>query len=130
MVTKRRVKTQENYLFSSQQWQRLVPSSAECNDHHELELSGVGNYHLVQVLTDLVRSKGPTVLFLMETKLSIQELDPIKTEIGFNSTLAVPSIRRSGGITLLWKDSVMVDPQTFSLNDIDVYIFVPMQEQW
>lgn len=107
-----------------------MPSSAECNDHHELELSGVGNYHLVQVLTDLVRSKGPTVLFLMETKLSIQELDPIKTEIGFNSTLAVPSIRRSGGITLLWKDSVMVDPQTFSLNDIDVYIFVPMQEQW
>ena len=80
------------YLFSSQQWQRLVPSSTECNDHHELELSGVGNHRLVQVLTDLVRSKGPTVLFLMETKLSIQELDPIKIEIGFNSTLAIPSI--------------------------------------
>ena len=110
MVTRRRVKTQENYIFSSQQRRRLVPSSAECNDHHELELAGIGNHCLVQVLTDLVRSKGPTVLFLMETKMSIQELDPIKIEIGFNSTLVVLSIQRSGGISLLWKDSIMVDP--------------------
>ena len=91
---------------------------------------GFGNRRAVQVRIDLVRSKGPTVLFLMETKLSIQEMEPIKNEIGFNSMLAVLSIRRSGGIPLLWKNSVTVDPQTFSLNHIDVYISAPLQEQW
>lgn len=66
----------------------------------------------------------------MEKKSLIQEMDPIKNEIGFNSMLAVPSIRRSGGIALLWKDFVTVDLQTFPLNHIDVYISTPMQEQW
>ena len=60
----------------------------------------------------------------------IQEIDPIKNEIGFNSLLAISSIRRSGDIALLWKDSITVDSQTFSLNHIDVYISAYMQEQW
>ena len=62
----------------------------------------------------------------MEMKSLKQEMDPIKNEIGFNSMLAVPSIRRSGGIALLWKDSITVDSQTFSLNHIDIYILAPM----
>ena len=41
MVTRRRVKIQENYLLSSQQWRRLVPTPTKRNDHHELELLGV-----------------------------------------------------------------------------------------
>lgn len=56
-------------------------------------------------------------------------MDPIKTELGFHSMLAVPSIRRSGGLALLWKDNVTVDPKTFSLNHIDVYVSVPLQQQ-
>ena len=62
----------------------------------------------------------------MEMKPLIQEIDPIKNEIGFNSMLAISSIRRSGDIALLWKDSITVDSQTFFLNHIDVYILAPM----
>ena len=91
---------------------------------------GLGNYHVVQVLADLVRSKGPTVMFLMETKLSIQEMELIKNKVGFHSMLAILSVRRSGGIDLLWKYTITVDPQTFSLYHIDVHVTVSLQEPW
>lgn len=64
----------------------------------------------------------------METKLSIKEIEPIKNEIGFHSMLATPSVRRSGGLALLWKDTIMVDPQTFSLYHIYVHVTVPYKE--
>lgn len=64
------------------------------------------------------------------TKLSIQEMEPIKNEIGFHSMLAVSSVRRSGGIAFLWKNTITVDPQTFSLHHIDVHVTVPLQEPW
>ena len=63
------------------------------NNHQELELPGAWDCQVVQVLVDLVRSKGPTILFLMETKLLIQEMIPIKDELGYRSMLTVPSMR-------------------------------------
>ena len=63
------------------------------NNHQELELPGAWDRQVVQVLVDLVRSKGPTILFLMETKLLIQEMIPIKDELGYRSMLTVPSMR-------------------------------------
>ena len=44
-----------------------------------------------------MRSKGPNVLFLMETKLSVNEMISIRDELGYHSMLAVPSVRWSGG---------------------------------
>ena len=66
----------------------------------------LGNRPVVQVLTDLVRSKGSTVLFLMETKLPVQERIPIRDELGYQIMLAMLSVRRSGGLAMLWKDDV------------------------
>lgn len=57
---------------------------------------GLGNHRIVQVLIELVRKKGPKILFLMETKLSIQEMQPIQAELDFPSMVAVPSSRRGG----------------------------------
>ena len=63
---------------------------------------------LVRVLIDLVSSKRPTILFLMETKLLVDEMIQIRDELGYQSMLAVPSVRQSGGLALLWKDGVTV----------------------
>lgn len=95
-----------------------------------LNCRGLGNCRAVQVLADLVRLKGPIILFLMEMKLSIQEMEPIKNEIGFQSMLAVSSVHRSEGFALLWKETITVDPQTFSLHHIDVHVTVSPQEPW
>ena len=62
---------------------------------------GLGNCRAVEVLTELVRQKAPTILFLMETKLSVHETEPIKIELGYPTMLAVSSEGRKGGLALL-----------------------------
>ena len=58
----------------------------------------------------------------METKLSVREMEPIKTELGYPSMLVVSSERRNGGLALLWAAEVVVDTQTCSPNHIDANI--------
>ncbi|KAK9992170.1 hypothetical protein SO802_027155 [Lithocarpus litseifolius] len=66
----------------------------------------------------------------METKLSVSEMQPIKAELDFPSMLVVPSVRRSGGLALLWKNEVVVDTQTYSPNHIDAHVSSPIQALW
>ena len=70
---------------------------------------GLGNRHVVQVLANLVRKQGPKILFLMETKLTKTELEPIQRELNFHSMTVVPSRGRSGGLALMWKDDVLLN---------------------
>ena len=70
---------------------------------------GLGNRQAVEVLAELVRQKVPTILFLMETKLFVREMEPIKSELGYPSMLAISSEGRKGGLALLWKAEVVVD---------------------
>lgn len=60
----------------------------------------------MDVLTNLVRSKAPTVLFLMETKWSIAEMRKICDDLNFQSVFAVPSDGRSDGLGMFWKATV------------------------
>lgn len=66
----------------------------------------------------------------METKLSIGEMEPIKTELGYPSVLAISSEGRKGGLALLWAAEVVVDTQTYSLNHIDANIRTQDSPQW
>lgn len=86
----------------------------------------IGNRSAVEVLADLVRKKDPIILFLMETKLTVHEMEPIKLELGFSSMLV--SEGRRGGLALLWKIDVVVDTQTYSPHHIDVQ--VPSTQLW
>ena len=69
-------------------------------------------------------------MFLMETKLKVNEMQSVKTELEFPSMLVVPNVKRSGGLALLWKNEVVVSTQTYSLNHIDVHISSPSQILW
>ena len=60
----------------------------------------------------------------METKFSVREIEPIKTELGYPSMLAVSSEGRKGGLALLWAIGVVVDTQTYSLNHINANIYM------
>ena len=69
----------------------------------------LGNCQVVEVLANLVRKKDSMILFLMEIKLTVREMELIKVELGFPSMLAVSSEGRCGGLALFWKSEVMVD---------------------
>ena len=70
---------------------------------------GLGNRWAVEVLAELVGQKAPIILFLMETKLFVREMEPIKTELCYPSMLAISSEGRKGGLALLWVAEVVVD---------------------
>lgn len=71
---------------------------------------------------DIVHSKRPVLVFLMETKLNESRLQYIKNKIGFSGLLCVSSLGLSGGLGLMWKDNITVDILSFSKNHIDAKI--------
>lgn len=84
----------------------------------------------MDVLTNLVRSKALTVLFLMETKRSIAEMRKICGDLNFQSVFVVPSDGRSGGLGMFWKADCNLHIQTFSPNHIDTHILNDNQQPW
>ena len=76
----------------------------------------------INVLSHLIREKTLKVLFLMETKQSMEEMLRIQTDLPYCCMLAVPSLRRRGGLALLWMEKVDLHVQTNSPNHIDALI--------
>ena len=66
--------------------------------------------------------KDPTLVFLMETKFDVTEMDGVKQKVERQQGLVVPSIRRVGGLALLWKNSLQVDILSYSLGHIDAIL--------
>lgn len=78
----------------------------------------------------MVRQKALTILFLMEIKLSVLEMEPIKIELGYPYMLVVSSGGRNEGLALLWAAEVVVDTQTYSPNHIDANIRTQNSPSW
>ena len=76
----------------------------------------------MQVLLDLVRSKKPDFIFLMETLCSREKLENLKFKLGFNNLFTVDKVGRSGGLALYWKSSHNVRLLKFGRNFIDVRV--------
>ena len=83
---------------------------------------GLENPWTVNTLQKFVLEEDPTLVFLMETKYNVEEMVEIKHKLERSHGMIVPSVRRSGGLALLWKESLLVEVQTFSPRHIDVII--------
>lgn len=90
----------------------------------------LGNQRTVDVLTNLVKSKGPTILFLMKTKQSIVKMTKICGDLNFQLVFAVLSDGRSGGLGMFWKADCNLHIQTLSPNHIDAHILNENQQPW
>ena len=66
----------------------------------------------------------------METKWSIAEMRKLCFDLNFQSMLAVPSDRRSGGLGMFWKSECNLHIWTFSPNHIDAHILPNSQQPW
>ncbi|GLT72801.1 hypothetical protein SLA2020_447050 [Shorea laevis] len=92
---------------------------------------GLGNPRTVRNLRLLVEDKQPTILFLMETKLRRTEMASLRVKLGFDSLFVVDSVRRSGGLAMLWKEEVNLEIQNYSLRHINAVITETGQSfQW
>ena len=78
----------------------------------------------------LGEKKAPNVLFLMETKQTVEKMRKIQLDLWYNSMLAVPCVYRDGGLAMFWKEEVSLHIQTFSLNHIDAHIMTDPNSPW
>lgn len=83
-----------------------------------------------KMYSHLVREKALKVLFLMETKQTVDKIKKIQAYLHYNSMLAVLCVRRPGGLAMLWKDDVDLHVQTYSLNHIDARIITDPSSPW
>jgi hypothetical protein len=89
---------------------------------------GLGNPWAVRELCHMVKTKKPTLLFLMETKSRKNKMEGIRIKIGFEGLFVVDPVGRSGGLALLWKDSDDLEIQNYTRRHINAVVKGPNRE--
>ena len=69
-----------------------------------------------------MREKAPNVLFLMETKQSVEEMRSIQVDLPYHRMVDVPSVHKRGGLALFWMANFDLHVQTYSPNHIHALI--------
>jgi exonuclease III/ribonuclease HI len=83
---------------------------------------GLGSPRAVRALLRLTRVENPQIVFLMETRLKVFEMDAIRNKMGFHHCLSVDcrgsGRDRAGGLSLMWTENQSLSVTSFSLNHI------------
>ena len=74
---------------------------------------GLGNPCRVKALQNIVLEEDLVLVFLIKTKFDVSEMTSIKNKLDRQQGLVVPSVKRGGGLALLWKNIMKVDVQTY-----------------
>ena len=91
---------------------------------------GLGNPRTVQELVDIVSTKRPKFVFLMEVKTGRQQIERVRRLLNYERCFIVDSVRGGGGIMLLWKEKQWPSLISFSRNHIDVRVNIPEMAIW
>lgn len=92
---------------------------------------GLGNPRKVQALKKIISSKGPSFVFLCETKLLRRELEGVSRKLGYTYCFGVDCNLeregRRGGLGLWWNEEGLLEVHSYSSNHIDVTVGVDSQ---
>ncbi|XP_031112052.1 uncharacterized protein LOC116016024 [Ipomoea triloba] len=80
---------------------------------------GLCNPTAIRVLADLVCSKRPKVIFLMETFVDRRKMEGIRVQIGYDNVFTVGAVGHRGGLAFLWMNTVVLEITGYSTNHID-----------
>lgn len=93
--------------------------------------SGAGNNYFLNALHDLIRLYAPSVIALVEPRISGDDADRVCNRIGYDGRIRMEVVGFSGGIWLLWrKDEVVVTPIRTETQHITVEIHRRGEEPW
>ncbi|KAL0456837.1 UNVERIFIED_CONTAM: putative mitochondrial protein [Sesamum latifolium] len=90
---------------------------------------GFGNPWTVRGLGDLLGVHKPHLVFLVETKCFVSQIEKLKRSLNLFGFCVEPR-GKSGGLALLWQKLVDVQLQSFSRYHIDVSIKLEESEEW
>ena len=83
---------------------------------------GLRNPWTINALKRAWNKEAPIYVFLMETKLTTDQLNAKKQSRTYNQGIAVSSEGSSGGLALLWKLGAKIYVKNFSCWFIDAYV--------
>uniref|UniRef100_A0A803P4U9 Reverse transcriptase domain-containing protein n=1 Tax=Cannabis sativa TaxID=3483 RepID=A0A803P4U9_CANSA len=69
-----------------------------------------------------VKELHPGMIFLSETRLSSSAMEFIRVQLGFEGCFSVSAKGKSGGLALLWANSVKVQVKSFTVSHIDALV--------
>lgn len=90
----------------------------------------LGYLGIYSFLTDVIRQKKPTFIFLCETVGRRSKMEWIQRRLGYEGLFVVEPIGRSGGLALLWKEKEHATLISYSKNHIDVSVSVEDMQKW
>ena len=85
-------------------------------------VQGLGNDWTFRILHDYVQQYSPSLVFLSETLSSKDQMERVRSMLGYSGMLTWEREGRSGGLSLLWSDSVTVQLLSGSKGHIDVMV--------
>ena len=91
---------------------------------------GLGNHRRVWELSDMVKAKGPKVVFLMETKKKKSYLERLCCRLKFDNLFIVLRRNLGGGLALLWMNDLDFHVWTFSPRHIDAMVNPWIDDTW
>jgi hypothetical protein len=83
---------------------------------------GLGNPRTVRDLSQMVKEKMPSFLFLIETISSKKRMESLRIKFGFQGLFVVDPVGRSGGLALFWRVAEELEIQNFSRRHINAII--------
>ncbi|KAL5555522.1 hypothetical protein UlMin_037758 [Ulmus minor] len=91
---------------------------------------GLGNDWTFRILHDYVQQYSPSLVFLSETLSSKSQMERLKSKLGYSGMLIWEREGSSGGLCLLWADSISVQLLSGSKGHIDVMVTSPNSSSW
>uniref|UniRef100_A0A2N9GDA6 Reverse transcriptase domain-containing protein n=1 Tax=Fagus sylvatica TaxID=28930 RepID=A0A2N9GDA6_FAGSY len=84
----------------------------------------------VRELHEVVKHEDPKVVFLMETRLELKNVESLRVKSGMQSSMVVERIGTGGGLALLWRDEVQIVVHSHSIAHIDITIRIRGYRDW
>lgn len=90
----------------------------------------LGNQQRARELSELVRAKGPNLVFLMETKKKNLYMEKIQCRLKFDNMFLVPRRNLNGSLALFWMNDLDLHIHTFSPHHIDAVVNPRVNDTW
>ncbi|KAK2449721.1 hypothetical protein QL285_008883 [Trifolium repens] len=91
---------------------------------------GVSNPSAIPNLRNIAHGHQPDILFLSETLSKAQTMERIRVTLKFNSCLLVDVEGRSGGLSVMWRDTINCRVMNYSRNFVNLIVKEKEEEEW
>jgi exonuclease III len=90
---------------------------------------GLSTPSAIPNLRMLAQGHQPDILFLSETLSKSQSMERIRVSLRYNSCLSVDVEGRSGGIAVMWRDSISCRVMNYSRNFVNLIVQEKEEEE-